>query len=278
MPLPPPSVASRRGLSGLFVDFDLLPELLQIAAAGDGSREGVTSDWSARLERGGFTDADIDPEDGPERISVADSVAADAWRFAERMALLDSAGLTPEGRRLVSLAGSRDLPTARHAMVQVLAKGVTRQLRGQGGVEVLPFLHRGAGALTATDNLWARQCPGLLPVEVSSLIHWANVEVARAEKLLSNLVTWRDVAMHPYEAPQTDVEPGANSAHHFDVVSAFYLSQPWLGERVPISFAEELATCRLLSYCGLLQMVEVADSPACWLVENEPPGKSGGGC
>ena len=163
MPLPPPSVASRRGLSGVFVDFDLLPELLQMAAAGAGSREGVTSDWSARLERGGFTDADIDPEDGPERISVADSVAADAWRFAERMALIDSTGLTPEGRRLVSLAGSRDLATVRHALVQVLAKGVTRQLRGQGGVEVLPLLYRGAGALAATDNLWARQCPGLTP-------------------------------------------------------------------------------------------------------------------
>ena len=47
------------------VDFDLVPELLQIAAAGDGSREGVTSDWSVRLERDGFTDADIDPGDGP---------------------------------------------------------------------------------------------------------------------------------------------------------------------------------------------------------------------
>ena len=117
MPLPP-SVASRRGLSGLFVDFDLLPDLLQIAAAGDGSREGVTSDWSARLERGGFTDADIDHGDRPAGISVADSVAADAWRFAERMALIDSAGMTPEGSRLVSLTSSRDPAGARHALVQ----------------------------------------------------------------------------------------------------------------------------------------------------------------
>ena len=57
--------------------------------------------------------AHIDPEHGPEGISVADSVAADAWRFAERMALIDSTALTPEGRRLVSLAGSRDLATPR---------------------------------------------------------------------------------------------------------------------------------------------------------------------
>ena len=82
--------------------------------------------------------------------------------------------------------------------------------------------------------------------------------------------------MHPYEAPHEDVEPGANAALHFDVVSAFYLSQPWLAERVPMSFAEELTTCRLLSYCGLFRMVEVARGPACWLVE--PPAQSGSEC
>ena len=34
--------------------------------------------------------------------------------------------------------------------------------------------------------------------------------------------------------------------------------------------------CRLLSYCGLFQMVEVAHGPACWLVE--PPAESGSEC
>ena len=33
----------------------------------------------------------------------------------------------------------------------------------------------------------------------------------------------------------------------------FYLEHPWLGERVRLPFAEELALCKLLAYCGVFR-------------------------
>ena len=77
--------------------------------------------------------------------------------------------------------------------------------------------------------------------------------------------------MHPYEPPSPEAPRGHNAPLHFDTVSAFYLSHPWLAERSPMSWAEELATCRLLAYCGLLRMVEAEGGAACWLVENRRP-------
>ena len=46
---------------------------------------------------------------------------------------------------------------------------------------------------------------------------------------------------------------GANATLHFDVVSEFYVSHPWLAGRVQTSFGEELALARLLAYCGLFR-------------------------
>ena len=85
----------------------------------------------------------------------------------------------------------------RRATVDILRRGVTRQLRARGDFDVPPLLRAGARTLLSMTNLWARQCPGLIPVEVSSLIHSAHVDATRAQKLLGSLVTWRDVAMHP---------------------------------------------------------------------------------
>ena len=243
-----------------------MPELLAAAGASRGSREEVTSDWSRHLDQHGFNSAHIDKSDVTRGASVAAAVAADAWRFSERLGLIDSDGVTPEGSRLSALAGSPGVDNVRRATVAVLARGVARQLRGTGKLEVLPLLRAGARALATTTNLWARQCPGLIPVEVSSLIHWGSVDAERAQRLLSSLVTWRDVAMHPYGEPEDSAPPQINANRHFEAVSAFHLSHPWLGERAPLSSAEETATCRLLAYCGLLRLVEADAGPACWLL------------
>ena len=207
-----------------------------------------------------------------DRTSRAATVAADAWRFAERMELIDGDGPTPEGVGLAAPANSQDMPRARRATVRVLVRGMTRQLRGQGGLEVLPVLRARARTLASTTNLCARQCPGLIPVEVSALIHWASVDVERAQRLLSSLVTWRDAAMHRYGEPDDAAPAGFNPRRHFETVNAFYLSHPWLAERVSLSTAMEFATCRLLDYCGLLRLVESGDGLACWLIDNHPSG------
>ena len=202
-------------------------------------------------------------------MSVADSLAADAWRFAERLGWIGADGLTDAGWRVATLGG-RGPPSIRSALAPLLAEAVEKQLSGEDAVPILPLLRRGAQALAETDNLWARECPGLMPIEVGAIVYWACVQVARAEHLLDNMVSWRDVAMHRYGAPDPQAPPGANATLHFDTVSEFYVSHPWLAGRVLTSFGEDLATCRLLVYCGLFENEKVALGVLCLRVPQEP--------
>ena len=101
--------------------------------------------------------------------------------------------------------------------------------------------------------MWARECPGLIPVEVGAITHWARVNPGRADKLVTDLVSWRDVAMHRYQPPDPAAEVGSHAQLHYERVSEFYLEHEWLAGKVPLSFGEELALARLLGWCGLLR-------------------------
>ena len=255
------SAAIRRGLSGVFVDFDHLPALLSIAEK-LATREQTTAAWSALLENTGFQARHIDPDELPAGMSVADGVAADAWRFAERLGWIGADGLPDAGCRVATL-GEAGPQRVRSALPPLLAAAVEKQLIGEDAVPIVPLLRRGAQALAETDNLWARECPGLIPIEVGAIVYWACVQVARAEHLLDNMVSWRDVAMHRYGTPDPQAPPGANATLHFDAVSEFYVSHPWLAGRVPTSFGEDLAMCRLLSYCDAFSEIHLGPAVFC---------------
>ena len=223
------SAAIRRGLSGVFVDFDLLPALLSIAEK-TATREQTAAAWSALLQTTGFQARHIDPDELPAGMSVADSLAADAWRFAERLGWIGADGLTDAGWRVATL-GEEGPRRVRSALAPLLTAAVEKQMRGEDAVLIVPLLRRGAQTLAETDNLWARECPGLVPIKVGAIVYWACVQVSRAEHLLDNVVSWRDVAMHRYGAPDPKAPPGANATLHFDTVSEFYVSHPWLAGR-----------------------------------------------
>ena len=244
-----PPVAMRGGLSGVFVDFDLLPRLLARAEL-TSDRVETIADWSAFLDQVGFEDAHLDPDEFPAGMSAADCIAADAWRFAERMGLIGANGPMTDGRELAALAETAP-DRRRETLASMIARRVERCLRGQDDVPIVDLLRRAAGALEKTTNLWARECPGLIPVEVGAIVFWACVNRRRAGELVDNIVSWRDVAMHSYQAPNAAAEVGEHAQLHFDRVAEFYGEHPWLGEKVPWSFGEELALCRLLGYCGL---------------------------
>ena len=89
-------------------------------------------------------------------------------------------------------------------------------------------------------------------MEVGAIVYWACINRRRAEELVDNIVSWRDVSMHCYQAPNPAADVGEHPRLHFDRVSEFYGEHPWLGEKVPWSFGEELAMSRLLSWCGLM--------------------------
>ena len=262
-----PSVAMRGGLCGVFVDFDLLPRLLARAERGGGDRTETTADWSTFLDSVEFEQRHIDPDQLPSGLSVADRTAADAWRFAERMGFVDPSGMTADGREVAILAESGS-QRRRDALAPMLAARVEARLRGQGGVPIVDLLRRAARDLAGTTNLWARECPGLVPSEVGAIVHWACVNARRANDLVDNVVTWRDAAMHRYGAPNPVAPRGVNAELHFDVVSEFYPEHAWLGQKVPWSFAEELAMSKLLAYCRLFR--ESASAPSIFWLEVPP--------
>ena len=68
-----------------------------------------------------------------------------------------------------------------------------------------------------------------------------------------SIVSWRDVAMHRYQAPDPAAEVGAYAQLHYERISEFYLEHPWLADKAPLSYGEELALARLLEWCGLLR-------------------------
>ena len=246
-----PSAAIRRGLSGAFLDFDFLPALLSIAEK-PATREQTTAAWSTFLQKTGFQARHVDPDELPQGMSIADSLAADAWRFADRVGWIGPDGLTDAGWRAATV-GDVGPPSIRSALAPLLAAAIENQLRGENGVPIIPLLRRGAQTLAETDNLWARECPGLIPIEVGAIVYWACVQVARTEQMLDNIVSWRDVAMHRYGAPDPKAPPGANATLHFDAASEFYVGQRWLAGPVSTSFGEDLALARLLAYCGLFR-------------------------
>ena len=218
-----------------------------------GDREQVIHAWSTYLHRAGFERRHIDPEQSPAGMSEAAVIAADAWRFAERIGWVGFEGVTDAGRRVAQGLVSSGGETDRNALSATLSNAVEEHLRAEGVTPIIPLLQRAALALGQTTNLWGREVPGLIPAEVGAIIHWSCTSVARAETLVDEIVSWRDAAMHRYDTPDSGAGAAENATLHFDEVSEFYARQPWLGERISMSFAEELATCRLLAFCGWLE-------------------------
>ena len=235
-----PSVALRRGPSGFFVDFDLLPALLRKADKLSG-REQVQACWAELLAETGYS-SDFQRNDGDTPDAVA-GLASDAWRFANLMGLLTDGGLTSAGRLVAD--GAVELS-------QALTQGIEKHLVGQGGIEILPLLQSGAATLAKTDDVWARHCPGLLPIEMGAIIHWACVNERKCSNVMDNLVTWRDVAMHRRGEPDPRLNDHENAVVHYNTVVDFYLSHPWLAEHTPMSYGEELAMAKLMDFAGLL--------------------------
>ena len=236
----------------MFVDFDLLPDLMSRSVQMQ-TREETSESWTAHLEAVGFEARHIDPDSVPEPLSLAAMLASDAWRFAERMGLIDADGPTAKGVQVAKLTEC-DERHREERLRRVLREGLEANLLGRGGVSILDLLRAGAKTLSSTTNLWARTCPGLMPVEVGAIVHWARVNPSRAVELVDSIEKWRDVAMHPFALPPNPAKSlAANAEKHFDAVIAFYQEHPWLAEHTPSSFGEELALVKLLGHCGPLE-------------------------
>lgn len=252
-----PTLALRGGLSGEFLDFDLLPPLLADLDANASSP--AVRRWAELLDAWGFDSRHFDPNGG----RLASDVAAEgAWRLANRVGWVRDGLSTGDGKAVAALAGVGG-DARRQALAPLLRKGVERVLVGQGGAPIAPLLVCAARRLAASTNLWVRVCPALLPVEVGAIVHWACMDIGHAESLVADVEINRDVAMQRVGPPSPDAPPGANLERHVERVMEFYMEHASLGERVPFSFGEELALTKLIGSCGLLREVEVGAGCPC---------------
>ena len=259
-----PTLTLRGGLSGLFVDFDLLPDMLADLGQSPGERGKAIPRWGTLLEAAGVDVRLIDPDEHPVPQPPATLAAEGAWRLAERLGFMVAGDLTDSGREVAAFA-TLGPPGRREPLAPVLAQGVEAALRGQDGLPIIPLLRRAAQILATSTNLWVRECPGLVPVEVGAIVYWACVDARRAQNLVRDIEINRDVAMHRLGPPDRDAPVATNAERHFDGVLEFYVKQPDLGERVPFSFGEELALARLLGYSDLFRQLALGHGLFCLL-------------
>ena len=134
-----------------------------------------------------------------------------------------------------------------------LAVGVRDCMIGQDGIEIVPLLQRGASIQAKINHVWARSCPGLLPVEMEAIVYWACVASPRCLKLLDELILLRDLAMHQRrEPPDRRVRNTVNAEIHEEGVTNLYLTHRDLAEDTPMPYGGTLAMTRLLDFTGLL--------------------------
>ena len=139
-----------------------------------------------------------------------------------------------------------------------LAVGVRDCMIGQDGIEIVPLLQRGASILARTNHVWARCCPGLLPVEMEAIVYWACAAAPRCLKLLDELIHLRDVAMHQrIEPPDSRVSNTENAEIHEEEVTNLYLTHRDLAEDTPMLYGGTLAMTRLLDFTGLLHARDI---------------------
>ena len=235
-----PPVATRRGLNGYFVDFYLFPELLYRTQRLRG-KDAIQRSWADFLIHNDHDEHYQALEVQPPSVA---RTTVHAWRLATLTGLLDQDGLTELGQRVVDRTA--DIEDA-------LAVGVRDCMIGQDGIEIVPLLQRGASILARTNHVWARCCPGLLPVEMEAIVYWACVASPRCLKLLDELILLRDVAMHQRrEPPNRRVSNTENAEIHEEGVTNLYLTQRDLAEDTPMPYGGTLAMTRLLDFTGLL--------------------------
>ena len=245
-------VDPQAGLARAFAEFWLLPDLLAAWTPG----AAAPASWTRLLEREGFTVDHIEEDELPEGPNLASVMAADAWRVAHWLELVDSAGVTDAGLEVAQVARF-DFDERNEAVWRVAKEVVAAQVRkcylGAGGVRITDLLETGANVLAEAEDAWTRFCPGLLLAEIEALIHGANSDAERAHALADGLARHRVRAMRAYSSPPEEFDEILNMSAHADTVSAYYIRElPGHIDESVLTLTAAQATAILFVFCGLL--------------------------
>ena len=245
------------GLCGRFVEFDYLPYLL---ADMEGPGLGGLI-WAEVLDSiRAATQKEMRRVHGmPELPSIplasAHEAAEGAWQLCGRLGLIEAGSLTDAGRKVASIAKQDQYTSFRDTLVPILAKGVESALTGQAGSPLVPMLRTAAHRISSVTSIWAQQCPGLLPVEVAAIVHWACIDMQRAHALVRDIEFNRDRAMDGVPLPDADDLLGEDAELAFHRTMEFYLDRRDLLGQVSAGENEIRALSRLLAYCGLFKAI-----------------------
>ena len=246
------------GVARAFAEFTLLPELLALVPEHEGA--SWVPLWAALVEDAGCSLDHVEETDRPDGRTVWNWMAEDAFGLALRLGLMqwtEGAGLavTEAGDAVASVAtdpmgeaGGADEERLR----SLLARQVRARYRGDGGIDAPGLLLEAAGAMQRTKHVWAKHCPGLLLVEFDALVHEAENDAERAERLLGELETNRDLAMHPHGRPGPASDPADNAVRHSDAVADFYLFDLEYDARSSLTITGVRASAMLFTFAGLL--------------------------
>ena len=246
-------VDPQAGLARAFAEFWLLPDLLAAWTPGAAPPES----WVRLLEREGYTVDHIEDEQLPEGPDLASIMAADAWRVARWLELLDDGGVTDAGSRVAQVAQvpfeTRNEAAWRDTHA-TLAQQIRTCYRGAGGASIADLLQTGANVLAEAEDVWTRFCPGLLLAEIEALLYLAHADAERAIALASDLAKHRVRAMRDYPPPMEAVDEILNMSAHADAVSRYFIEDlPGHINESVLTLTAAQATAILFVYCGLLK-------------------------
>ena len=251
-------LAEQGGIARAFAEFALLPDMMFLA------REPrvlpLIPLWAECLKGRGCSLDHVEENDRPNDSPLWGWMAEDALNLSLRLGLLWK---TPGGDFDVAAAGAdvasmADTPMDERgeaedgALRSLLASQMRALYRGGGGIEVPKLLLDAARAMRRTEHIWAKHCPGLLLVEFDALVHEAENDREAAERLLGELETNRDLAMHPYDRPGPTSGLDDNAVTHSDAVTDFYLFNLEYDARSSLTITGARASAMLFTFAGLL--------------------------
>lgn len=245
-------VDPQAGLARAFAEFWLLPDLLAAWTPG----AAPPASWVRLLEREGYTVDHIGEDELPDGPDLASVMAADAWRVAQWLELVDGAGVTDAGLQVARVArfgfDARGEAVWRNAK-EVLAVQVRKCYLGANGVRIADLLETGANTLAGAEDAWTRCCPGLLLAEIEALIHVANADADLARTLADELPRHRARAMRDYAPPPEEFDEILSMTAHADAVSEYYIQElPGHIDESVLTLTAAQATAILFVFCGLL--------------------------
>ena len=245
----PPDVA---GLGKAFAEFALLPDLLQVHQAENGTAEA----WISVLRKSGFNDGHVSPGDLPRMGAggLAEFMARDALRMCERLRLVDGEALTEAGRRVAEVG---EVPILeRHSEVEraaaaVVGEQIRRHYVGADGLELVPLMQEASARLAAEELPGWAAARGLLLVEFETLLHWGLADAERARGLPEELAAIRHEVIGRLEGgglAGPDGDPGMFS----DAMTFWHEEQPELALTSSLSLTELRVTAMAMAWSGLL--------------------------